>query len=432
VRIEIKALRDPATLLAAVLAVAGLVQVWDLGRRSPGSDFYQFWIVAQVVGRADVPSIYDEEAHARLGAEFVRRSFTDDDSERRRAAAREWQVLEPTATPLLYSAVRPLAGLDYERAHLLFRLVSLIALAAGVVVIAMRLGHSAAVALLMLAVVAVAFRPLKTGVQVGNVNELQLAGIAAYLWLSSGRDGARRQGAAGALLGVLALFKPNLLAALPVLAASWAVSGRRRKLVLQAAGAAAGALLAVAVTVLVFGSPAAWRDWLEFMRVFPPAKIPLRFGNVGLSRLADETMDPRLAPWLSSIFLGLTLACVWTGRTRAQPPDGHDARRAMVEDTMALGAGCLVYLLSSPLVWIHYLLLALPAGLVLLLRDGSEGEGQGSVRRLLAAAAVVAIAVDPVADLLQIRDVYAVAALTVAGLAVLFVLTLRELARPRP
>ena len=120
-----------ATLLAAVLAVAGLAQACDLGRRSAGSDFYQFWMVAGVIGRADVPRIYDEEAHARLGAEFIRRSFTDDDSERRRRAAREWQVLQPTATPLLYSAFRPLTGLGYEHAHLLFRTVSLAAVAVG-------------------------------------------------------------------------------------------------------------------------------------------------------------------------------------------------------------------------------------------------------------------------------------------------------------
>ena len=123
-----KALRDPATLLAAVLATAGLVQSWDLGRRSPGIDFYQFWVVGQLIGRADVPSIYAEEAHPRLGAEFIRRSLTDDDSERRRAAARAWQVLEPTATPMLYSAFRPFAGLRYDDAHLVFRILSLAAL----------------------------------------------------------------------------------------------------------------------------------------------------------------------------------------------------------------------------------------------------------------------------------------------------------------
>src|SRR5262245_6216869 len=158
------------TVLAAVLAAAGIAQAWDLARRSAGSDFYQFWMVSGVIGRADVPSIYDEEAHARLGAEFIRRSFTDDDSERRRRAAREWQVLQPTATPLLYAAFRPLTGLRYEHAHLLFRTVSLAAAAAALVAIALLVGLSPAAALLAVAFVALAFHPLKASIQVGNVS----------------------------------------------------------------------------------------------------------------------------------------------------------------------------------------------------------------------------------------------------------------------
>ena len=405
--------------------------MWDLGRRAPGSDFYQFWIVAQVIGRADVASIYDEEAHARLGAEFIRRSFTDDTSERRRRAAREWQVLEPTATPLLYSVFRPFGLLDYETAHLLFRMMSLAALTAGVVAMALLLGHSATTALLALAVVSVAFRPLKASVQVGQVNEVQLAALALYLWLSSARDGSRRQVAAGALLAALVLFKPNLVAALPLLAAVWLARGRRHKLALQAAGAAAGGLLALGVTTAVFGSPIAWRDWLEFMRVFPPEKIPLRLGNVGPARLAYETMGLRLTPLLAVLAHGLALAAVWAGRARLGDATADEPLHVMTEDTAGLAAGCFVYLLSAPLVWNHYLLLTVPAVLLLLRDSGGPGRSD-RVRRALVGGALVAMAVDPIADLFHLYDMYTHAALSAAGVLVLFVLTARELARPRP
>src|SRR6185503_1668021 len=175
-----RALRNPATLLAAVLAVAGLVQSWDLGRKSPAIDFYQFWIIGQIIGRANVPSIYSEEAHPRLGTEFIRRSLTEDDSERRRAAARAWAVLEPTATPMLYSMFRPFAGLRYDDAHLIFRTLSLVALTAAILALAALLGRPAVIALLMIALVNIAFRPLKTDVQVGNINAVQLAAVATY------------------------------------------------------------------------------------------------------------------------------------------------------------------------------------------------------------------------------------------------------------
>jgi hypothetical protein len=272
---------------------------------------------------------------------------------------------------------------------------------------------------------------LKTDVQVGNINEVQLAAVAAYLWLSSRPETDRRQTVAGALMGALVLFKPNLVAVLPVLALTWLVRGRRAKLVRQAVGATAGGLVALAVTAAVFGSLEPWREWLEFMRAFPPAKIPLRFGNVGLARLVYETLDLSLTPWLAILFMGVTLGCVWMGLARRPEAAAEDPRRAAAEDAAALGAGCFVYLLSAPLVWIHYLLLALPAAL-LLLRDPDGETRADRVRVPLTGLALAAIAVDPIADLFQIYDMYQQAALTVAGVLTLFVLTLRELARPRP
>jgi len=427
-------LSDPAMLLAAVLAAAGLVQSYDLGRKSPGIDFYQFWIMGQIIGRADVPSIYSEEAHPRLGTEFIRRSLTEDDSERRRAAARVWGVLEPTATPMLYSMFRPFAGLRYDDAHRIFRTLSLAAFAAAILALAALLGRPAAVALLMIALVTIAFRPMKTDVQVGNINEVQLATVAAYLWLSSRRDADRRQVVAGALLGALVMFKPNLVGALPVLGAAWLTRGRNAKLVRQAVGLAAGVALALALTVAVFGSLSPWREWFEFMQAFPPYKIPLSYGNVGLARLAYETMDLHLAPWLAILFTMVTLACVWMGRARTAHanPDADDPRRIAAEDTAALGAGAFVYLLSAPLVWNHYLLLALPAALLLLREPDGAPAIPERARLPLTAVALVAIAIDPVADLFHMYDLYQQATLTMAGALTLFALTVRELARPRP
>ena len=419
-----------ATLLAAVLAAAGLAQAWELGRRSAGSDFYQFWMVAGVIGRSDVPSVYDEEAHARLGSEFIRRSFTDDVSERRRRAAREWQVLQPTATPLLYSAFRPLTGLGYEHAHLLFRTVSLAAVAAALVAITLLVGHSAAIALLAVAFVTLAFHPLKASIQVGNVSELQLAAIAGYLWLSAGPDAARRQVAAGGLLGALVLIKPNLIVVPLLLAAVWITRRRRRKLKLQAAGVVAGAIAGLLFSALVFASLTPWRDWLEYLAAFPPENIPLRLGNLGLARIVFDTTGLRVSPVLAAVALGVALTAVWAGRARGTEPSAQDSSRAAVEDTVGLAAGVFVYLLSAPLVWDHYLLLALPGALVLLREANEPGRG-GAVRRGLAGLALILLAIDPLKSLLNLYDMYTLAALTVAGLLVLYTLTVRELARPR-
>jgi hypothetical protein len=412
----------PAPLLAAAMALAGLVSAWDLGRRSPGLDFYQFWVVAQVAGRADVEDVYGDEERARLGPEFIQRSFTDEDSERRRVAAEPWKVLEPTATPLLYTAFRPLSGGAYESDYRAFRLLSLAALAAGLLVLARSAGLDATVGLLLLAFVAHSFQPLRADIRVGNVNELQIGLLAAYVWLSSRDDRSRAQLGAGALLALTVAFKPNLLPVLPVLAACWFLRGRRHKLALQSAGVASGAVLAALLPLLTFGSLRCWSDWIAYLSALPPEKIPLRFGNLGLARLLFEMTEVDLSVPLAAASLLAVLACLRRGARR----DPHPLPAAAVEDMAAVGAGCLVYLLSSPMVWLHYMLLALPAALVLL--RPPAGGSRASFRVALAVLALVGLALDPVTQAFGLQRLKWQAAVTSSSLLLLFALLCAEMA----
>ena len=411
---------DPIVLLAWCLALAALASAFVQGRRAAGLDFYQFWVVAQVAGRADVADIYDYETRARLGSEYVGRAATDEDSARRRAVAGSWPVLEPTATPFFYAALRPLSGRTYERDYLLFSLLSLAALGAGLLVTARLLGHGPAAALLACAFVGLSFQPLQSDIRVGNVNQLQVGLAAAWLWLSARGDRSRLQVAAGALLALLVLFKPNLLPVVPLLAGGWWWRGRRRKLALQAAGLGAGAVVALLATQLVYGSLSVWTRWLEYVNGLPPAKIPLSYGNVGLGRLLLEAVGEDVSPALAALGTAAALYCLWCGRRAS----GGTAAGAAAEDGAALAAGVLVYLLSAPIVWTHYLLLALPAVLVAL-RPRAE---RPAWRTAAAAAALFAIAIDPWADPLGVRDVRLQAVVAALALLLLFVLVCLEMA----
>jgi glycosyl transferase family 87 len=416
-------LREPALLLALALALTGLASAWDLGRRSPGLDFYQFWVVAQVAGRADVADVYGDEERARLGQEFIRRSFTDEDSERRRVAAEPWTVLEPTATPLLYTAFRPLSGGSYEDDYRAWRLLSLAALAAGLLALARRAGLDATTAALVLAFVGHLFQPLKAEIRVGNANQLQIGLLAAYLWLSSRGDRSRAQVAAGALLALTVVFKPNLLPLLPVLGACWFLRRRRRKLALQAVGLASGAVVAALLPLLTFGSLGCWPDWMAYLSALPPEKIPLRFGNVGPARLLFEvtTLDASV-PLAAAALIAAMVALRRGARPGLEVPPP-----AAVEDLAAVGAGCLVYLLSSPMVWLHYMLLALPAALVLL-RPPPGGQG-ASWRAALAVLALLGLAVDPATQAFGPGSPEYQATVTSLSLLLLFVLLCGEMSR---
>jgi hypothetical protein len=415
-------LGQPALLLAAAVALAGLASAWDLGRRSPGLDFYQFWVVAQAAGREDVDNVYGDAERARLGQEFIQRSFTDEDSERRRVAAAPWKVLEPTATPLLYTAFRPLSGGSYEADWRAWRLLSLVLFAAGLLVLARRAGADPVVAMLVLAFVAWAFQPLKAEVRVGNVNELQIGLLAAYVWLSSRTGRSRAQPLAGALLALTVAFKPNLLPLVPVLAAGWFLRARRRQLALQCAGFAAGAAVAALLPLLTFGSLQCWRDWIDYLSALPAEKIPLRFGNMGLARLLFEATDVDLSVPLAAASLIAVVACQWLGARRGRAA----APAAAVEDVAAVGAGCLVCLLSAPMVWLHYLLLALPAALVLLRSDGERPRPPGRIA--LTVLALIGLAVDPVTHAFGLQQLWAQAILTSLALILLFALLCAEMA----
>ena len=268
---------------------------------------------------------------------------------RRRGAPRRacrWNAV--CSTPLL----RPLSGGSYEGDYEWFRLVSLIACVAGLLGIA-RPGRARASPWGCSCRVAHSFQPLKSDIRVGNVNEVQ-----------AGRDrgpcGCRRAldsrcSGGGRATGVLVVFKPNLVPSAAGADACWPA---RPPPEAGAAGGARGrgAGLALLCSVLAFGSLA-------------PDVVRLRHRAAG----GD---DPFLQSTWASRAVARGLASTGRGSRPAAsswPPLACSAGGAVSGPRCATPrprsktpprwlAGSLVYLLSAPMVWQHYLLLALPGG----------------------------------------------------------------------
>lgn len=97
------------------------------------------------------------------------------------------------------------------------------------------------------------------------------------------------------------------------------------------------------------------------------------------------------------------------------PKQADDA----VEDVLLIGAGCLVVLLSSPLVWLHYLILALPAVIALI---------RPQARWQWPALAACCRCHGPMDGLFGAPDAVPRATVAIAGLVLLFVLVVIELA----
>lgn len=150
--------------------------------------------------------------------------------------------------------------------------------------------------------------------------------------------------------------------------------------------------------------------------------------NFGLSRVLEHlgVQSPRKRT-LSGALLALagttlTLAVLW--RRRAAGAGG-----SAVRDCALTGLGCLLFLLSAPLVWQHYLLLTAPLILLLLRPDDRPGEtGWPRLgRRLLAVFGFAAVAIDPFSQLLAVSDTAAQATVAIAGLLALGAATLWDL-----
>jgi hypothetical protein len=353
------------TFLAAALALAGILVAWAYGTRGQGLDFYQFWIGGQTAHRAGGGNFYSIESRNVLGAEFLLRAQTTEGSDRMLAVATARPQLELFSTPLLYATFGVFSG-HYDHDLLAYKIICLLATIAAILLLGAALGYSPARALLVLAYVLLLFEPLRSDIRVANVNQLQLFLIALYLWLGADTRRSWRVVAAGFVLVLAILFKPNVALLLPLLVAQRLFAGEKARLARELAGAALGTVAGLVIGSMFFRSALAWVDWLGAARTLSQTLLNARLGNVAAALPLARSFGI-VAPYLLlAILLGVVLFAM------------H--RHAKQGETTSLVAGLalLLYLLSAPLVWLHYLLLAIPLAMVILrpLADGATAAGR--------------------------------------------------------
>ena len=319
----------------ALLVVAGLRSAWNTASTSHGLDFYQFWIGGQEAPHVR-GALWSPETAKSLGSTYYYRAVSGK-SERMYVVAQGRRELELFSTPFLYTCFGLLPA-DYDRAYLIWSILGLVSLVAAIAMIARALRWPLAAFLFFLAFVLLLFQPLTSELRVENVNEVQLLIIAAYF--------VTPPAVRGAILGIAIALKPNVAIALPLVAA-FEIAHDRRKLLPEMLGVAAGGAAAVAVSSAYFRSPTVWLDWLRAARTLSQTIYARETGNV-----APALFLGRYA-WVLAIVLTIAAAFVVVRH-----------REASAE--LAVSLGLVVYLLSAPLVWIHYLLLAIPLIMILL------------------------------------------------------------------
>ncbi len=330
------------TLAAALAALYAVVVTWKQNEQAAGLDFYIYFVGAQIAGRADVDNIYSAETQERVGEEYYERAQRSG-SELRKYDATRRRRLDNVSSPFLYTTLRWVSR-DYDRALRQYHALVLCAFVAGVILLARRVKVSWAATLLLLAVLLLWFRGFEADLRVGNVNSLQLLAIGVALWCPPLL--------AGVVLGMLIAFKPNLLLVALLLGVSRIATRDWPRLRRELAGGAIGVSIAFVAAAINYGSPRVWLQWMTAASEFIQRLQTRTERNVAP---ALELLQQYGTAWSYAITLILVaIACIAI------------ARRRKADDALVAGVAIVIYLLAAPVVWLHYMLLALPLAIALL------------------------------------------------------------------
>ncbi len=343
-------------------------------------DFYQFWLVSREVRACGMAEVYTPQSRAYLLERTLDRASAPDAAPRKRAVANVWYEggrpaggMQTVATPFLYATLSVFGRWDYETAYRAYVLVTLAAYASAVLLFCRALRYPFPDALVLAAIFVALFSPSRSDMNVGNVNRLQLLAMAAFVWL----QGRAAPGclAAGGLLGLLVVFKPNLLPVAGAILFVWLVNGRGRKVWLAGAGVAAGGGLALAAGALYFGSWRCWQEWVAILRDVLAGSQKVEEGNYALTRLLESATGLDMRYGVAGALAVAFAAAAWLGRGRAaHPAVSGEPDPAAAESLLALGLGAALVVLSASLAWVHYYLLLVPLIVFLLRPPGSGGK----------------------------------------------------------
>jgi len=346
------------TAIAVLAAIYAVLVVWRQNERAAGLDFYVYYVNAQIAGRADIDNIYDRDVQSRVGEEYFERAQRSG-SELRKYDAQRRRFVDSVSSPFLYTCLRWVSR-DYDLALRQYHVVVLTAFLAGCILIARAVRLSWVSTLFLIAGLLWYYRGFEADLRVGNVNSLQLLALGAAFNATPL--------AAGAIIGALISFKPNLLVVPLLLMVSRVAAGEWRRLRLESIGGAAGVAVALIAASISYGTPRIWLQWVSRANEFYH-RLPTR---------TERNVTPALAffhehgawPSYALAFLLTVAACVAIWRS------------TRTDDVLIAGTAILIYLMSATVVWLHYMVLVIPVAFALLRWRGT------AVVSLIALAAI--------------------------------------------
>jgi hypothetical protein len=360
--------KDPLTLILAILVALSLLGTWQYAKGSAGIDYYVTWVASDAVKNDTPHNIYEPSSRYKLAVEYRNKADALADGPKQKQVAAYLKELQMTATPFLYWVTGLLASGDYEKDLARWQFLSLVLVVGFILLTSRLLGYSAATSLAILLPALVWFTPLYSSLNVANVNCFQLGLLGLILWVQRRQAQAPYLFAASLITGLLVMFKPNLAPVALLFGGGWAIRRQYMQLGISLGGMAAGAITAVLVSSIWLGNRSAWLDWLDYIRQFVDGGPGETGGNYAIITQISSDISPlgQLAAALSLCVLCLVF--LWWGRKLVADAvtDETADNRLFMENTLLIAMGCIIALLTSSLVWLHYYLFTIPMILVAL------------------------------------------------------------------
>lgn len=394
------------TLVLAVIVVLNVMFFsWTEAKKNPGMDFNIFWSVTHAISDSGIRDIYSPAGGTEITKEIAARLNDPNLSERESASINftlgyEKNAVDIVATPFLFSVLSMWEHGKFDRDLDVFSLSCLLLFAGSIFLMSRSLGLGFIGGAFFLTLFCIGFGPYTSDVRVANINQIQLFTIALVLWLLRKQNPYRDIGA-GVIFGLSVMFRPSIALIALLLAAVWLLNRHFHKAARFFAGTAAGAVSAVLISAMYFGTFACWSGWLKvapgLLRTKGErGKGGLDYGNYGLVAVVRQLLSVDLSIVILVALLCLFGFALWKGRGRPPLQIGDADEPTYFEAAAAICLGLAFVLLSSTLVWYHYMILIIP-GIMLAatLAFGSYGAVSATPVRVVAVVGLVCLTVFP-------------------------------------
>lgn len=355
--------QDGVALREALGALSGLQQGWS-------QDFYHLWAIP--VARRLSSDLRDPYVDPASYVSVLRRHAPREEDPRFVAPhAMRQDRFDPTGTPLVYTLFAFLPS-GYVQAATTFSVFQVIAFLVAMLLLGRLLGLDLSTNVLLAVLSLWLWSPIQTDLNTGNVNAFQLLLLAAIIATHrlarramANTAGTWKTAALVALplllVLIFAAFKPNAYCVVPCVLASWVLSFPKRELVRACVLALPPFVTVLLLPVFWFGTFEVWFHWLHYLQVFSGDKLT-DYGNYAFSKrieiltaIPEAIVRHGLLALLLASFAALLPWRVGHGETKTLAC----AFRPLRDPVLSISIGVLLSLVTAPLVWQHYYVLAL-------------------------------------------------------------------------